>query len=291
MPHSLPHSGYQPFRTARLFPTTKARAHVVPKASPPKRRAMAIGGLGILSLLFSSSFLQAQNPSEDGKILSAFENGDYSRVIALTEKTHASSSTAHQARSAAFERRGEQNFFAGQITEAIADFDQYIALNPDREPHHWQRGIAYYYANSYKKGKAQFTIHQTVNSQDVENAVWHFICAVRSPGGSVEEARKHFIPIERDQRVPMKEVHALFAGTGSPEAVIAAAQAGNPSPENLRNQLCYAHLYLGLYYEALGQGEESAKHIQLAAEDYKMDHYMGRVAQVHAKLRKIPPKS
>lgn len=247
------------------------------------------GWLGILALFFSTGFVLAQNAPDEDKIISAFEADDYSKVIALTEKTHPSSGTAHRARSAAFERRGEQSFFDGQITKAIADFDQYIALNPDKEPHHWQRGIAYYYANSYKKGEQQFAIHQTVNSQDVENAVWHFICAVRSPGGSVEEARKNFIRIERDQRVPMKEIHALFAGTGSPEAVIAAAQAGNPSPEKRRNQLCYAHLYLGLYFEALGQVAKSAEHIRLAAEDYKMDHYMGRVAQVHAKLRLTPP--
>ena len=78
----------------------------------------------------------------------------------------------------------------------------------------------------------------------------------------------------------MKEVHALFAGTGTPEAVTDSAKAGNPSADKLRHQLCYAHLYLGLYYEAIGEKEKSAKHIRLAAVDYKMDHYMGKVAQV-----------
>ena len=85
----------------------------------------------------------------------------------------------------------------------------------------------------------------------------------------------------------MKEIHTLFAGTGSEEAVINAAKSGSPDAGTLRNQMCYAHLYLGLYYEALGEKGKSAKHIRLAAVDYKMDHYMGKVAQVHAKLRGI----
>ncbi len=228
---------------------------------------------------------QSKSEALENKILSAFKTGDYSLVIDLTKKTFTSSPVARQARSAAYQNRGVQYFFDGKITESIADFDQYIIMNPDQEPHHWQRGIDYYYANLYKKGKAQFEVHQTVNSQDVENAVWHFLCAVRSPGGNVEQARKKFITIDSDQRIPMKEIHALFAGTGNESAVIAAAKSGKPSADNLRNQLCYAHLYLGLYFEALGKKEKSAKHIRLAAVDYKMDHYMGKVAQVHAKLR------
>ena len=57
--------------------------------------------------------------------------------------------------------------------------------------------------------------------------------------------------------------------------------------ERERNHLCYAHLYLGLYYEALGDAEKSAGHIRKAAFEYSMDHYMGKTAQVHAKLRGI----
>lgn len=246
----------------------------------------------ILSLLVSlpcTPLCKAQaavNP-EDAKIIKAYKAGDFSKVLGLTENSSANPRLVKEARSASFENRGEQHFFDEEITASVADFDQYIALNPDREPHHWKRGISYYYAKHYKKGKEQFELHQNVNSQDVENAVWHFLCAVRAPGGNVEAARKVFIPIDGDQRIPMKEIHGLFSGGGSAEAVLAAAESGKANPDRLRNQLCYAHLYLGLYYEALGDDEKSAKHIRLAAIDYKMDHYMGKVAQVHAKLRGI----
>ena len=57
-------------------------------------------------------------------------------------------------------REGEANFFAGKMEEAIAAWDQEIALVPRRGPHHWQRGLALYYAEEYDKGVAQFVSQQ-----------------------------------------------------------------------------------------------------------------------------------
>ena len=184
----------------------------------------------------------------------------------------------------ALQRRGAEHFFDGRVQQALADWDRAIILAPRQGPYHWQRGIALYYAGKYDLGVAQFESHQTVNPNDVENAAWHFICLVRAKDGSIDAARKKLIPIAGDSRVPMKEVHQLFAGTATPEAVLAAAEAGAEGLE-LRNQRCYAHLYLGLYFEALGQGTKSAAHMKNAAIDYKMDHYMGQVAQLHHTLR------
>jgi lipoprotein NlpI len=221
------------------------------------------------------------------KLMEAWERQDFDQVISLTESV-AELGELERLRASALQRRGDQRFFQGDISGAIADFDAFLAIYPDQDPYHWQRGLAYYYAEQYDLGKAQFERHQTVNGQDVENAVWHFLCAVRAPGGSVEQARQDLIPIERDSRIPMREVHALFAGTGTVEAVLAAA---SPSANELsleeRDHLCYAHLYIGLYHEALGETEQCAHHIRLAAYDYAMDHYMGKIAQVHAKLRGI----
>jgi lipoprotein NlpI len=172
----------------------------------------------------------------------------------------------------------------GRFKESIAAFDKVIELEPRMEPRHWQRGITYYYAGEYQKGVDQFELHQTVNSQDVENAVWHFICKTRLDG--VEAARKALIPIQHDGRVPMEEVWNLFAGKGTVEDVLEAANRSSPYK---RQQLCYAHLYLGLYYEALEKTELAKHHILLAANEYSMDNYMGMVAQVHAEvLRKSP---
>ena len=180
------------------------------------------------------------------------------------------------------QRKGEAEFKAGNFKTAIEQWDKVIALVPAQEPHHWQRGIAYYFAGEYAKGERQFEQHQTVNSSDVENAAWHFACVAKRSG--IEEARKKLIPIEGDRRVPMMEIHALFAGQIGAEKVLEAAKSDSPTPAELKNRLCYAHLYLGLHADAQGKKEEALEHIRKAAIDYAQPHYMGEVARVYLKV-------
>lgn len=184
-----------------------------------------------------------------------------------------------------YQLRGYENFRLGRIEQSIADFDRFLQDYPDQEPHHWQRGIAYYYAGRFEDGRKQFESHQTVNSEDVENAVWHFLCFARASG--IDKARAALIPIKRDGRVPMKQVHALFKGEAKPEDVLAAAKEGSPPEERLKKQLFYAYLYLGLYYEAAGENKMRDEYIFKAAEGYDAEDYMVDVAKVHAaQLRK-----
>lgn len=175
-----------------------------------------------------------------------------------------------------YQERGVAHFKLGHIKESIADFDRFIQMVPEQEAHHWQRGIAYYYAGDFERGRKQFESHQKVNPRDVENAVWHFLCVARGQG--VEKAKASLIPIERDPRVPMKEIFALFAGKGKAEDVLPAATD--------RDQQFYAHLYLGLYYEAHGNAAKAREHIDKAANEFSMNHYMGDVARVHAQRLK-----
>ena len=202
---------------------------------------------------------------------------DYSKVLELNPR-------AVQA----YHLRGGVHFRLGHIDESLRDFDKFLEADPGQAPYHWQRGISYYYAGRFEDGRKQFESHQTVNRNDVENAVWHFLCVVRSAG--LDRARASLIPIKEDRRVPMMQVHALFAGKLKPEEVLSAAQAGNPEAAELKQRLLYAHLYLGLYFEALGETQKASEHIIQAAGKYAMDHYMGDVARVHAQLRKWTPK-
>ena len=202
---------------------------------------------------------------------------DYSEVIKLDAKA-----------AGAWQARGEAHFKAGKIAESIADFDKVLELDPGQRPHHWQRGISLYYANRFKDGKAQFEIHQTVNSYDVENAVWHFLCAARADG--LEQARKGLIPIEGDGRVPMAQVHELFAGKIKPADVLAAAKAA-PAVTRAGEPMFYANLYLGIYFEAIGDAKQAREYIFKAAERANQNGYMGDVARVHAEiLRKAAKK-
>ena len=61
-----------------------------------------------------------------------------------------------------------------------------------QEPHHWQRGLSPLLCRKIQ-GHASNEVHQTVNTQDVENAVWHYLCVAKTDG--VAEAEKHFIKI------------------------------------------------------------------------------------------------
>lgn len=183
---------------------------------------------------------------------------------------------------------GVEAFFDARITDSAEAFDKVVEAVPQAKPQLWQRGLTLYYAKRYQDGRDQFETHQTANSNDVENAAWHFLCVARLEG--VEAARKALIPIEGDTRIPMKQVHDLFAGKGTVDAVLTAAGMGNDSPL-CRNHLCYAHLYLGLYFEALGDDIKAKDHILKAAIDYEMDHYMGKTAITHAKVRGWLPAS
>ena len=201
-------------------------------------------------------------------------------LLLLCLLSHATAQEKKESPDALFQQ-GVDLFFAAKPKESVAAFDRLIALVPESKPQLWQRGLSLYYAGDYKGGREQFEVHQTVNGNDVENAAWHFLCIAKGEGA--EAARKVFIPIEGDSRIPMKEVHELFAGKGSEEAVLKAAEEGDG--ERLRNHRCYAHLYLGLFFEATGDDVKAKAHMLKAAKDYAMEHYMGRVAQVHVKLR------
>jgi lipoprotein NlpI len=219
------------------------------------------------------AFVLAASPTPD-------EPGARRRRLeaAVAESTRAIEHNPRDA--AAYQRRGEDNFRLGKFKESVADFDKVIALDPKREPYHWQRGISLYYAGEFERGREQFEKHRTVNPDDVENAAWHYLCVARAEG--VEKARESLIPVSGDDRVPMAQVQALFAGKATPDDVLAVARAGNPPEAQLRRRLFYAHLYIGLYREAAEDAGAAREHILLAAEKFAGDDYMGDVARVHA---------
>lgn len=76
------------------------------------------------------------------------------------------------------------------------------------------------------------------------------------------------------------------AGRCEAAAVVAAAERG--AGEARRNQLCSAHLYLGIFHEAAGDVAKARDHITQAAGPFRMDHFMGHVAVMHAGLRGWP---
>jgi lipoprotein NlpI len=172
--------------------------------------------------------------------------------------------------------RAVDEFEEGRFAAAAATFDQLAKLIPDEAPQLWQRGIALYYAGRYADCRRQFESHRTVNPDDVENAAWHFLCVAREQ--SPDEARRELLPVGPDSRAPMREVYQMFRGALTADDVLKAAGT-SPSGQ------FYAHLYIGLYSEALGRKDLALTHLKEAASDRyaPAGGYMHMVARVHLK--------
>jgi len=184
-------------------------------------------------------------------------------------------------RAEAYDHRGSEQFILGHIKESLDDFDKFLKLQPKAAPSHWKRGISLYYAGRYEAGRQQFKDGDKVFANDVENAVWHFLCNAKVKG--IDKARSEMLKIGKDDRVPMMKAYDLFLGKCKPADVLAAAEAGDVPAEKRKERLFYAHLYLGLYYDALGDKGKTLEHMNLAAGKYRLG-YMGDVAHVHAEL-------
>jgi lipoprotein NlpI len=161
----------------------------------------------------------------------------------------------------------------------VADFDRFLEAKPDQAPGHWRRGISLYYLGRYDDGRKQFAAYEKVDANDVENAVWCFLCAARADG--VEKARASMLKVGKDPRVPMMKVYDLYRGEAKPDDVLAAAQAGDATDDQRKERLFFAHLYLGLYFDAVGDKKQALEHMTLTAHKYYVDSYMGEVARVH----------
>jgi lipoprotein NlpI len=182
----------------------------------------------------------------------------------------------------AYQYRGGESFKLGKIEDSLKDFDRFLELRPEEKPGHWQRGISLYYSGKFKEGAEQFQAGEKVFGDDVENAVWHFLCNARVVGPT--KARLQLLKIGKDKRELMMVVYDLFAGKAKPEDVLAAVERGSPPEAELKSRRFYANLYLGLYYDAAGEKDKARQYLEQAAEDPHTGGYMGDVARVHLKL-------
>lgn len=173
--------------------------------------------------------------------------------------------------------RAIASFAEGRVVQAVAEFDELVRLVPAQAPYLWQRGIAQYYAGRFGECRRQFESHRAVNPDDVENAVWHFLCVARSE--SVAAAGAALLPVGPDPRTPMREIYQLFRGALGADDVLAAA-GRDPAAQ------FYAHLYVGLYAEAIGDRPRAVAELKLAADARyaAAGGYMHMVARVHRAL-------
>jgi lipoprotein NlpI len=178
------------------------------------------------------------------------------------------------------EIRGTEYFKLRRFDQAIADFDQECKLESAREPWHWKRGLAYYYAGQYEKGRDQFQRYHDREDNDVENAVWRVLCMARMTDIGLKKAQSDILVVRRDPRVPMMEVYALFAGKAKPEQVLEAIDRGQPDERERNSRTFYGNLYLGLYFDMTGQPKRAREHLKIAVE-HRIEHFMWDIAALH----------
>ncbi|MDJ0733697.1 MAG: hypothetical protein QNJ47_06345 [Nostocaceae cyanobacterium] len=174
-------------------------------------------------------------------------------------------------------QRGMVNFKLANIEESITDFDTAEQLEPSLTPYLWQRGLSYYYASRFAEGAKQFELDLVVNSQDVEETIWRYLCIARLQG--VTEARQSLLRVKNDPRLVMRRVYELYAGNCSITDVLAIE---NPFDQHAK---FYSHLYVGLYFEAANEPEQAQFYITKAANKYQIQDYMWYLAGVHKTLR------
>ena len=192
----------------------------------------------------------------------------------------------------AYYLRGRARFLLNRMPEALADFDAYVKRRPQAASRQWERGITCYYAGKFAEGAAQFRLYQTYHDNDVENSVWRFLCMARSEGPAA--ARKAMLPIRNDPRVPMMEIFRMFAGQSKPADVLRAVEKGKPNGAQRAGRLFYARLYIGLYWEALGNEKQATEFLRLAATQHSrndpINGFMWSVADVHYRTLKAAEK-
>ena len=179
------------------------------------------------------------------------------------------------------QQAAELLYLAGKAEESLPLFDRANVLVADNAPHNWQRGIALGTCGKWAEGAAQFKQHHDVNPDDVENSAWYYLCVAKSE--SLEAAKKSVIPSRGDSRQPMMAILQMLKGEKTPDEVLAvAAQA----PEGPRRQqsMFYGELYVGLYYDSIGNAAEAEKHLR-ASLNHDQNHYMSDTSRVYLQYR------
>lgn len=178
--------------------------------------------------------------------------------------------------------RGDANLRMGRFAEAIADYDLSLQLNPRLEVRHWKRGIAYYFAGRYEDGRRQFEKCVKAETNDVENALWHFACVARLAGP--EKARAALFKVEPNPRLPlnqtMLQLHAVYSGAVRPEDLLASTPGIDATLEKSTDRAIYTTFLLGLYHEATGQPGKALECFERTDRLTKRGHNFGDLARL-----------
>jgi lipoprotein NlpI len=187
-------------------------------------------------------------------------------------------------------RRGDTRLFLGRFADAVADFEQEIALDPSRDAPHWRLGIAYYFAGQFTKSSRQFEKYHAHDGGDRENGIWKFLADAKTSG--LVAARRAMLPYTRFDREPFPSLYEMFAGRKTTAEFLAELRARGLT--DTPRVMFFAHYYAGLNEALLGRRAEAIALVREAVASpwgrtaEGGPAYMWQVARLHYEMLTAP---
>lgn len=220
---------------------------------------MSIARLSLVSLvLLTSAAVGAQH--------------DYEERLAETHDAVAADPSDPDA----YNQRGQAYFLLDRMDEAIADFDQEIKLDADREEDHWQRGVSQYFAGRYADCEKQFETILKAKRGNPETSLWHFACVAKQRG--FRAAQKAYRYGGWSQSATLYHMTRLYLGLDPVYKVMAAMT----STVSTQTSCFYGNLYLAIYYDIREKGTLAARHMDKAVHTCHGGDYMDDIARLYA---------
>jgi len=175
--------------------------------------------------------------------------------------------------------RGDLFLFLGDYTDAIADFEKMIELEPAQDAQHWRLGIAYYFAGQYAKAQKQFEKYHAFDGHDRENGIWKFLAQERIDG--LEKARAEMLTYKEFDREPFPSLYEMYAGKRTPDEVLADMEKRGLTTE--REVAFAGYYYTGLYEALQGHRPRAIELLRKAVDIMPGPEtvYMWNIARLH----------
>lgn len=174
---------------------------------------------------------------------------------------------AHSQTVSKLSRDAAELLTSGDVDAAVELFSAILDLDPKLEPQLWQRGLALFYAGRYSEGARQFKADLRVNDTDVEEVIWHHLCARRA---APHAPPPPLLPCRADNRAVMMQILELFQDKRAPKDVVGVHPTST----------AYAHFYVALWYTSRGRSQAALPHF-VAAAARPSDDFMGLIMKMH----------
>ncbi|WP_437230022.1 tetratricopeptide repeat protein [Planctomicrobium sp. SH661] len=173
--------------------------------------------------------------------------------------------TEHGASLQQLSARGDVLMFLGRFSEAVADYQEMIKLDPAQDASHWRLGIALFYDGKAEQAAAQFDRYHTFDQIDRENGIWRYFSHHKAHGK--DAARKQLLKYEKDDREPFGDLYRLFSGDRTSQQILKQIGTDEIPAIERQKRMFYAELYIGLNDVLENRPDSAKQHLRAAVEN------------------------